>query len=69
MPQSWTVTRELVLSIVMGLRRGLRLCRMRRSLTEDEQFRIAEEIAAQLKLSNYKIEQGPPAQGTWAEGR
>jgi hypothetical protein len=34
---------------------------MRRQLTEDEQHKVAREIAAQLKLSNYRIEQGPPA--------
>jgi len=53
---------------VIGLRKGLRLCRMRRSLSEEEQFRVAEEIAAQLKLSNYKIEQGPPGEGARPRG-
>jgi hypothetical protein len=64
MTQSWTITRELVLSIVIGLRKGLGLCRgMRRSLTEEQQFRVAEEIAAQLKLSNYQVEKGPRLEG------
>jgi len=55
--------RELVLAIVMGLRKGLSLCHgMRRQLTEDEQFKIGRQIAAQLKLSNYRVEPGPPAQ-------
>jgi hypothetical protein len=48
----WTTADELRLTIVKGLRRGLKLCRgMRRSLTEDEQKKVArvivEEIASQ----------------------
>jgi len=54
--------RELVPAIVMGLRKGMQLCHgMRRQLTEDEQFKVGRQIAAQLKLSNYEIEHGPPA--------
>ena len=54
--------RELVLAILTGLRKGLSLCHgMRRQLTEEEQFKIGRQIAAQLKLSNYRFEQGPPA--------
>jgi hypothetical protein len=64
MPQTWLITRDLRLSIVMGLRKGLRLVRgMRRTLTEEEQFRIADEIAADLKLSNWDIRPGEPAPG------
>ncbi|CAN5139451.1 hypothetical protein BH10PSE9_BH10PSE9_02510 [soil metagenome] len=52
---------NLVLAIVMGLRKALKLCHgMRRQLTEEEQFKVGREIADQLALSNYKIEQGPP---------
>ena len=55
---------ELVLAIVVGLRKGLGLCHgMRRQLTEEEQFKVGREIAAQLKLSNYRIEPGPPVSG------
>ncbi len=36
---------------------------MRRQLTEPEEFKIGRKIAAQLRLSNYKVEQGPPLQG------
>jgi len=55
--------RELVLAIVMGLRKGLKLCHgMRRQLTEAEQFKIGRQIAEQLQLSNYRVEPGPPAQ-------
>jgi hypothetical protein len=53
---------------VIGLRKGLRLCSMRRSLSEEEQFRVAEEIAAPLKLSNYNIQQGPPGEGACPRG-
>jgi hypothetical protein len=57
----WTETDSLVLSIVMGLRNGLRLCHgMRRQLTEEEQFKVGRQILEQLKLSNYRIENGPP---------
>jgi hypothetical protein len=41
----WSKADELRLSVVMGLREGLRLVRgMRRALTEDEQKKIAGAI-------------------------
>jgi hypothetical protein len=36
---------------------------MRRSLTEDDQHKIADAIAAQLRRSNWKIENGEPLEG------
>jgi hypothetical protein len=57
---SWGKADEPRLTVVMGLRRGLRLIRgMRRSLTEDEQHKIAGAMVEELKQSNWKIEQGP----------
>jgi hypothetical protein len=59
-----TADDSLVLSIVMGLRNGLRLCHgMRRQLSEDEQFRIGRAILNHMRGSNYKIELGPPLSG------
>jgi hypothetical protein len=56
----WDKADELRLSVVMGLRKGLSLIRgMRRSLTEDEQRKIAGVIIEHLEQSNWKIEQGP----------
>jgi len=61
---TYTERDSLRLSVVMGLRKGLSLCRgMRRSLTEDQQNTVVIEIIKQLELSNYKIVQGPPLQG------
>ena len=52
------------MSVLMGLRRGLRLVRgMRRSLTEDEQHKIAGAIVEHLEESNWRIEQGPVREG------
>jgi hypothetical protein len=60
----WSKADELRLSVVMGLRQGLRLIRgMRRALTEDEQDKVAGAIVKHLEQSNRKIEQGPPAEG------
>jgi hypothetical protein len=60
----WTRADELRLSVVMGLRDGLRLIRgMRRSLTEDEQHKVASAIVHHLESTNWKIEKGPPAEG------
>jgi hypothetical protein len=57
----WTTADELRLIVVMGLRRGLKLCHgMRRALTEDEQNKIARVIVEDLEHNNWKIEQGPP---------
>jgi hypothetical protein len=55
---------ELHLSIVMGLRRGMKSVRgLRKQVTEEEQFRIARCIAEQVFLANYRIEKGPPLTG------
>ena len=56
--------KSLQLSVVMGLRKGLsRIRGMRRSLTEEDQRKIAEEIIKELETSNWKITQGPPPEG------
>jgi hypothetical protein len=61
---NWTRADDLRLSVVMGLRAGLKSVRgMRRSLTEDEQHKVADAIVRHLESTNWKIEQGPPAEG------
>jgi hypothetical protein len=53
----WTKIDDLRLTVLMGLRKGLGLVRgMRRSLSEDEQHKIADAIVEQ-------IEQGKPIGG------
>jgi len=60
----WGKAEKLRLTVVMGLRRGLKLCRgMRRSLSEDEQHKVAGAIVEQLEQSNWKIERGPVLEG------
>ena len=60
----WTKADKLRLSVVMGLRAGLKLIRgMRRSLTEEQQHVVAREIVDHLESTNWKIEQGVPRQG------
>jgi hypothetical protein len=60
----WGKADELRLSVVMGLRKGLSLIRgMRRSLTEDEQHKLADAIVVHLEQSNWKIEHGPAQEG------
>jgi hypothetical protein len=49
---------------LLGLRRGLKLCReMRRALTEDDQHKVAGAIVEHLESHNWKIEQGPAREG------
>jgi hypothetical protein len=56
--------RELILAIVMGLRRGMKIVRgLRKQVTEPDEFSIASHIADQLAVSNYRIERGPPVPG------
>ena len=56
----WSKADDLRLTVLMGLRRGLKLCRgMRRALTEDEQHKVAAVIVEDVERSNWKIEQGP----------
>lgn len=60
----WTRADSLRLSVLMGLRRGFKLCRgMRRALTEDEQHKVAAAIVEHLESHNWKIEQGPMREG------
>ena len=48
----------------MGLRKGLSFIRgMRRSLTDDEQNKIAGAMVEHLEQSNWKVEQGPAREG------
>jgi hypothetical protein len=60
----WTKADSLRLTVVMGLRKGLKLCRgMRRSLTEDEQHKVAGVIVEHLESTDWRIEQGPESEG------
>jgi hypothetical protein len=50
--------------VVMCLRDGLKSIRgIRRTLTEDEQHKVADAIVAHLESHNWKIEKGPPVEG------
>ena len=61
---TWTSRDDLRLAIRMGLGKGLALVRgMRRTMTEEEQDRVAEAIADHLKLANYKVAPGPALPG------
>jgi hypothetical protein len=59
----WSKADDLRLSVVMGLRKGLSLRGMRRSLTEDEQHKVATAVVEHLESTNWKIEQGPMREG------
>ena len=60
----WSKTQALRFSVMLGLRNGLALIRgMRRSLTENEQERVAHAIVEHLEQSNWRIEPGPEAEG------
>ena len=60
----WSKRETLQFTIKLGLRKGLALIRgMRRSLTDDEQDRVADTIVKHLELSNWKIEEGSPQPG------
>ena len=60
----WGKADELRLGVLMGLRNGLSLIRgMRRSLTDDEQHKVANAIVEHLENHNWKIERGPPREG------
>ena len=60
----WNKADDLRLSVVMGLRKGLSLIReMRRSLTEDEQHKVASAVVEHLESTNWKVERGPMREG------
>jgi hypothetical protein len=60
----WTTADELRLTVLMGLRGGLKLCRgMRRALTEDEQKKIARVVVDEIASQNWRVERGPPVEG------
>jgi hypothetical protein len=55
---------DLRLAVAMGLQMGLKLIRgMRRSLSDDDEHKIASAIVEQLQQSDRKIEQGPMREG------
>jgi hypothetical protein len=61
---AWTVQDDLRLTLKLGLRKGLKLVRgMRRSLSNEEEDRVADAVADQLRLSNWRIEPGAPVVG------
>jgi len=65
---TWTNADEFRFAIRMGLRKGLSLIRgMRRALTEDEQDRIAGEVADSLR-HGWKIEPIQPQVGAGHSG-
>jgi hypothetical protein len=60
----WGKADDLRLSVLMGLRRGPKLCRgMRRALSDDDQRKVAAAIVEHLETHNWKIEQGPVREG------
>jgi hypothetical protein len=53
----WSKRETLQFSVKLGLRKGLsRIRGMRRSLTDEQQDRVADAIVEHLELSNWKIE-------------
>jgi hypothetical protein len=64
----WSKSEELRFSVMLGLRKGLKLIRgARRTFTEDEQRIIAQAIVEDLEGSNWKIESGAPARANGSE--
>jgi hypothetical protein len=60
----WTDQQDLVFSFKMALREALSVIRgMRRSLTEDQQQRVAEMMVDHLERQNWKFERGPAGDG------
>jgi hypothetical protein len=60
----WGESRRLTPVPIDGARKGLSLVRgMRRSLTDDEQLKVAAAIVEHLERSNWRIEQGPMPKG------
>jgi len=65
----WSKSEQLRFSVMLGLRKGLKLIRgARRTFDEDEQRIIARAaIIEDLEGSNWKIELGAPARGHGSE--
>ena len=64
----WSKADDLPLSVVMGLRKGLSLIRgMRRSLTEDEQHKVATAVVEHLEEHHLEDRTRSNARGTWAK--
>jgi hypothetical protein len=59
----WGKADELRFSVLMGLRKGLSLVRMRRALTDDEQHKIAAAIVEHLKTTSGRSSKGRRAKG------
>jgi hypothetical protein len=60
----WTERQDLVFSFKMALRNALKVLRgMRKSLTDEQQDRVAEMMVEDLRRQNWKIEKGPTPEG------
>ncbi len=60
----WSDRQDLVFSFKMALRDALSVIRgMRRSLTDEQQQRVAEMMVEHLLKQNWKIEKGPQGEG------
>jgi hypothetical protein len=60
----WTDQQDLVFWFKMALRRALSVLHgMRKSLSDEQQDRVAELMIEHLRQHNWKIDKGPPAQG------
>jgi hypothetical protein len=57
----WTERQDLIFSFKMALRSALRVLRgMRKSLTDEQQDRVAEMMVEDLRRQNWKIEKDRP---------
>jgi len=50
-------------ALQLGLRKALKLVRLKRQVTETDERLMADAVADHLRLANYRIEEGPVAEG------
>jgi hypothetical protein len=50
-------------ALQLGLRKALKLVRLKRQVSETDEEMMAATIADHLRLAHYRIEEGPEAEG------
>jgi len=59
----WTFEQRFRFALQLGLRKALKLVRLKRQVSETDEQIMADTIADHLRLANYRIEEGQLADG------
>jgi len=62
MPE-WTFEQRFRFALQLAIRKTLKLVRLKRQVSETDERLMADTVTDHLRLANYRIEEGPVAEG------